>query len=178
MAPKDPGAASAAADADAAADAALVSPSASDSAAAGAAAGKGGVLSPRGSSPSAPASASAAAGTAPALAAAGADAGGPVSSAEMLAAVRDVMAAAGLPLDPAGAQLMGRVAALQEKLTAATEQLTQVGGAGGGSGRGNRGGREAPACWLAGPPPVGPSRACCLPGRGSRPGLLPCLPPG
>ncbi|GIL55476.1 hypothetical protein Vafri_11038, partial [Volvox africanus] len=50
----------------------------------------------------------------------------PVSSSEMLAAVRDVMAAAGLPLDPAAGQLMGRVAMLQEKLTEAQEQLEQA----------------------------------------------------
>ncbi|GLI60510.1 hypothetical protein VaNZ11_002673 [Volvox africanus] len=50
----------------------------------------------------------------------------PVSSSEMLAAVRDVMAAAGLPLDPAAGQLMGRVAMLQEKLEEAQEQLEQA----------------------------------------------------
>ncbi|GLC59948.1 hypothetical protein PLESTB_001557000 [Pleodorina starrii] len=65
-------------------------------------------------------------GAAPAAAAAaGADLG-PVSAREMLAAVRDVMAAAGLPMDPAAGQLMGRVATLQEKLTEVQEQLAQA----------------------------------------------------
>ncbi|EFJ44918.1 hypothetical protein VOLCADRAFT_118510 [Volvox carteri f. nagariensis] len=50
----------------------------------------------------------------------------PVSSQEMLAAVRDMMAAAGLPLDPAAGQLMGRVAALQEQLSEVQGQLAQA----------------------------------------------------
>ncbi|GFR39737.1 hypothetical protein Agub_g219, partial [Astrephomene gubernaculifera] len=66
--------------------------------------------------------------TAPHAAAAAAvdAAGGPVRASEMVAAVRDVLAAAGLPLEAGAGQLMGRVAALQEELEAAQEQLAQA----------------------------------------------------
>ncbi len=47
-------------------------------------------------------------------------------SAELVAAVRDVLAAAGLPLQPDVGALMGRVAALQEQLAAASSKAQEV----------------------------------------------------
>lgn len=49
-----------------------------------------------------------------------------MSASELVAAVRDVLGAAGLPLDPAAGALMGRVAELQSELAGAKARLGEV----------------------------------------------------
>lgn len=65
-----------------------------------------------------------------AAASAGAADPGPVRAGEMVAAVRDILAAAGLPLEPQSGELLGRVVSLQEQLAASQAMLKEVGGGG------------------------------------------------
>ncbi len=86
-----------------------------------------------------PAAGEVAAGSAPGAASAAAPphaALGAVSGGELVAAVRDVLAAAGLPLAPDAEALMGRLAAAREEAAALRAQLDEVRGRGGGEGEG------------------------------------------
>ncbi|KXZ55127.1 hypothetical protein GPECTOR_3g279 [Gonium pectorale] len=74
---------------------------------------------------SSPPAASQGGGAAAGLSAAAA-ASAPVRGAELVSAVRDVLSAAGLPLDPAAGALMAKVAALQDELAATRGQLEEA----------------------------------------------------